>query len=42
MAQTSRLNSFELVCLTTATLAYPALIMSHLRCKLIVSDEENT
>ena len=42
MAQTSHFNSFGLVCLTTATLAHPVLVINYLRCKLIVSDEKNT
>ena len=40
MAQTSRFDTFGLVCLAAAALAHPALIMSGLRCKIIVSDEE--
>ena len=37
MAQMSRNDSFGLVCLTTAAHAHPAIVMSHLICKIIVS-----
>ena len=40
MAQTSRFDLFWLVCLTAIALAHPALVISHLRRKIIVSDNE--